>query len=85
VHATSADRKSFHSVCQRVFGFPALYGHNWDAWIDCMSYLDDPQAGMSSITLNTGELLLVTVPDSEALKQRAPEVSSQLSSNVPRL
>jgi hypothetical protein len=50
-----------------------------------MSYLDDPQAGMSSITLNTGELLLVTVPDSEALKQRAPEVSSQLSSNVPRL
>ena len=33
---------------------------------------------MSSITLNTGELLLVTVPDSEALKQRAPEVFATL-------
>jgi RNAse (barnase) inhibitor barstar len=68
------DRKKFHSVCQRVFGFPAFYAQNMDAWIDCMSYLDDPEASMSSITLTPGELLLITLPDSEALKERAPEV-----------
>ncbi len=67
------DRDTFHSVCQRTFGFPAFYGRNMEAWIDCMSYLDEPESGMSSITLKPGELLLVTVPDAEALEDRAPD------------
>ncbi len=73
-----SDRKTFHAVCRRVFGFPEYYGHNWDAWIDCMSYLDNPEAGMSSVILKPGELLLITVPDAEDLNQRAPEVVSSL-------
>ncbi len=73
-----SDRKTFHAVCRRVFGFPEYYGHNSDAWIDCMSYLDNPKAGMSSVILKSGELLLITVPDAEDLNQRAPEVVSSL-------
>jgi barstar (barnase inhibitor) len=72
------DRKTFHVVCQRVFGFPEYYGHNWNAWIDCMSCLDDPEEGMSSVVLKAGELLLVTIPDAEDLMKRAPEVVSSL-------
>ncbi|HYV64882.1 MAG TPA: barstar family protein [Myxococcales bacterium] len=62
------NEKTFHAVCQRVFGFPDFYGHNMDAWIDCLSCLDDPAAEMSSFTLAPGELLVVVVPESAKLK-----------------
>jgi len=68
------DRETFHSACQRVFGFPSFYGRNMDAWIDCMSYLDDAQSAMVSVALEPGELLHVTVPDSEAFEKRVPDV-----------
>ena len=61
--------KAFHAACQRVFGFPDFYGHSMDAWIDCLSCLDDPSAEMTSITLAPGELLLIVVPDSASLKK----------------
>jgi RNAse (barnase) inhibitor barstar len=63
------NEKTFHAVCQRVFGFPDFYAHTMDAWIDCLSCLDDPSAEMTSITLASGELLLVVVPNSAALKR----------------
>jgi Barstar (barnase inhibitor) len=62
------NEKTFHAVCQRVFGFPDFYGHNMDAWIDCLSCLDDPGAEMSSLTLAPGELLIIVVPGSAELK-----------------
>jgi hypothetical protein len=62
------NEKTFHTVCQRVFGFPDLYDHTMDAWIDCLSCLDDPAADMSSFTLAPGELLVIVVPDSSELK-----------------
>jgi len=62
------NEKSFHAACQRVFGFPDFYGHTMDAWIDCLSCLDDPSAEMTSMTLAPGELLLIVVPDSASLK-----------------
>jgi hypothetical protein len=43
------DWNTFHDVFQRAFGFPGFYGRNLDAWIDCMTCLDDPEAGMSSV------------------------------------
>ena len=63
------NEKTFHAVCQRVFGFPDFYAHTMDAWVDCLSCLDDPSAEMSSLTLAPGELLLIVVPDSAALKK----------------
>jgi len=63
------NEKTFHAACQRVFGFPDFYAHTMDAWVDCLSCLDDPAADMSSFTLAPGELLLIVVPDSAKLKE----------------
>jgi Barstar (barnase inhibitor) len=43
------DWDTFHNVFAETFGFPGFYGHNLDAWIDCMTCLDDPEAGMTTI------------------------------------
>jgi hypothetical protein len=49
IDATSIrDWNSFHAVFKQAMGFPDFYGANMDAWIDCMSYLDDPAAGMTA-------------------------------------
>ena len=63
------NEKSFHAACQRMFGFPDFYAHTMDAWIDCLSCLDDASAEMTSLTLAPGELLLIVVPDSAKLKK----------------
>ena len=63
------NEKTFHAVCQRVFGFPDFYGHTMDAWIDCLSCMDDPSAEMSSLTLAPGELLTIVVPGTGEMKQ----------------
>jgi RNAse (barnase) inhibitor barstar len=63
------NEKTFHAVCQRLFGFPDFYGHTMDAWVDCLSCLDDPSAEMSSLTLAPGEFLLIVVPNSAQLKK----------------
>jgi RNAse (barnase) inhibitor barstar len=38
------DEASFQQVFQRVLGFPDFYCCNFNAWIDCMSYIDDQSA-----------------------------------------
>jgi hypothetical protein len=40
---------TFHDVFETVFGFPAFYGRNMNAWIDCMTSLDTPEDGMTTI------------------------------------
>jgi len=30
------DASSFHAEAKRAFGFPDYYGHNWDAFKDCL-------------------------------------------------
>ena len=63
------NEKTFHAACQRVFGFPDFYAHTMDAWVDCLSCLDDPSAEMCSLTLAPGELLLIVVPNCTQLKK----------------
>jgi len=67
------DRESFHFVCQKVFGFPDFYGMNMDAWIDCMSSLDD-DAKMTRFALAEDEVLTIQVSDTEDFNKRLPEV-----------
>ncbi|MEJ2210694.1 MAG: barstar family protein [Anaerolineae bacterium] len=64
---------TFHQEFKKVFGFPDFYGANMDAWIDCMSYLRDPDAGMSQITVGRGEQLMLEVVDSNGFRARCPE------------
>ena len=40
---------TFHDVFAKDFGFPDFYGRNMDAWIDCMTCLDDPESCMTTV------------------------------------
>ena len=67
------DRQTFHSVFAEKFGFPSFYGRNMDAWVDCLSYLDDPSAEMSSIHVQSGQTLLLVIDNAQSFKCRCPE------------
>ena len=43
---------SLNIKMKELLGFPDFYGMNWDAMIDCLSYMRQPSAGMSSVALN---------------------------------
>ncbi|MDR3472179.1 MAG: barstar family protein [Devosia sp.] len=72
------DWDSFHAVFQAALGFPAFYGRNMDAWIDCMSYVDDADAGMSQVLVNSGEMLALRIDDAAGLQRRCPDQYSAL-------
>jgi hypothetical protein len=72
-----ADWQSFHETCREVFGFPDFYGMNMDAWIDCMSYLDE-DAGMTRFNLAAGEVLHIEVTATESFNRRVPEIFDAL-------
>ncbi|UQN05737.1 barstar family protein [Deinococcus sp. QL22] len=67
------DWDTFHDVCSEVFGFPEFYGRNMNAWIDCLTYLDD---GMTKFTLGAGELLLIRVTEFKTFSASYPELAS---------
>jgi barstar (barnase inhibitor) len=67
------DWDSFHSVFQATLGFPAFYGRNMDAWIDCMTYLDDPPSGMTSVSVGEGGLVALRIDDAPDFQRRCPE------------
>jgi hypothetical protein len=49
-----------------------------NAWIDCMTYLDDADAGMTSATVASGELFHLEVADSGDFQWRLPEIFQAL-------
>ncbi len=61
-----------------VFGFPNFYGRNMDAWIDCMSYLDDPESGMTTITCKKGEYIVLDLAHVKEFKKRCPKIYDDL-------
>ena len=71
------DWKSFHLLCKEKFGFPDFYGMNMNAWIDCLTYLDESD-GMSRFSLAEGEILYIEVSDSENFNSRLPEIFNTL-------
>lgn len=64
---------SFHDVFSEKFGFPDFYGRNMDAWIDCMTSLDDPRAGMSKIHAPEGGVLTLQLDGVDGFAERCPE------------
>ena len=68
------DSESFHALFASAFGFPAFYGRNMDAWIDCLSYLDDPAAGMTTLHVLPGQMLPLVVDNAAGFKARCPEL-----------
>ena len=66
------DWETFHDVFAELFGFPGFYGRNLDAWIDCMSWLDDPSAGMTAIHPADG-IVTLQLEQVDDFIQRCPE------------
>jgi RNAse (barnase) inhibitor barstar len=71
------DRASFHQVCKEAFGFFDGYGRNMDAWIDCMSYLEDDD-GMTKFCLQKDEILYIEITETEGFNKRQPEIFNDL-------
>ncbi|QRY46897.1 barstar family protein [Mycolicibacterium boenickei] len=44
-----------HAVLKKAFGFPAFYGENFAALVDCWSSLRYPDDGMSTVVLDAPE------------------------------
>lgn len=66
--------ESFHELFSKIFGFPDFYGKNMDAWIDCMSYLDDWKSGMTKIWIDKDDMLIIELKNNEEFKNRCQEI-----------
>jgi len=51
--------EQMHQLLKEEFGFPDFYGANGHALIDCLSSLRYPEDGMSEITLQHDEILVL--------------------------
>ncbi len=67
------DWPTFHDIFQQVFGFPDFYGRNLDAWNDCMTSLDSPEDGLSSVTVPRGGMVVLAIDGADDFKKRCPE------------
>ena len=76
------DWPSFHAEMARAFGFPSWYGANFDAWLDCMTGLDDPAAGLTMVHAPAGGVVTLIVEDVDALALGAPAIFSALVDGV---
>lgn len=65
----------FHDAFSEAFGFPGYYARNMDAWIDCMSCVDDPSQGMTTIKPPSRGVIWIKFdePDS-TFRARCPEI-----------
>jgi hypothetical protein len=67
------DWESFHDVFDEALGFPGYYGRNMNAWIDCLTYADDPESGMIAYPVASGALLTLSLSDTADFKRRCPD------------
>jgi hypothetical protein len=73
-----SDWLSFHTIFKQKMGFPDFYGMNMDAWIDCMSCVDVPEDGMSSIHAPSSGVLVLALHSVADFKKRCPEIFEAL-------
>lgn len=67
------DWETFHDVFAEVFGFPAFYGRNMDAWIDCMTSLDSPEDQLTSVHCETRKPFTLVLENVRDFMTRCPE------------
>jgi Barstar (barnase inhibitor) len=68
------DWSTFHDVFAELFGFPGFYGRNMDAWIDCMTSIDEPGDGMTTIHAPPGGVLVLQLDHVDDFSVRCPEL-----------
>ena len=70
-HMTDWD--SFHDVWAATLGFPAFYGRNMNAWIDCLTYVDEGD-GMSNVVVADDDVLTLRLDEGSAFRDRCPDL-----------
>ena len=68
------DWASFHRVFAEAFGFPDFYGGNMDAWIDCLSALDVPEEGMTTVHAPEGGVVVLELSNTRDFSMRCAEI-----------
>lgn len=68
----------FHNTFSELLGFPEWYGRNLDAWIDCMTYLDDDEGNITQFQLSSEELLIIEIEDAAKYKGEQKEILEAL-------
>ena len=58
----------FHDTFTKLFGFPDFYGRTMDAWIDCMSSLDEPESGLTKLTVARGKIVTLKIKNYKYFK-----------------
>lgn len=64
---------SFHDVFAEALGFPDFYGRNMSAWIDCLTYADDPGSAMTTVHAPPGGVVTIHLDDARDFPRRCPE------------
>jgi RNAse (barnase) inhibitor barstar len=72
------DRDSFHAAFASAFGFPNWYGRNMDAWIDCMTNLDDPGRKLSRVLVTPGEVVTLQLDHVKDFSTRLPDLYASI-------
>ena len=69
------DFGSFHDVFAAACGFPADYGRNIHAWIDCMG---NPFSDWSRFAISDGDTVVLRLRHAGDLRTRLPDVFEAL-------
>jgi RNAse (barnase) inhibitor barstar len=67
------DWDTFHDVFSEVLGFPSFYGRNMDAWIDCLTHVDDDPPDLTTVSVAAGDVLTLQLVDVDDFAERCPE------------
>src|SRR5690349_9862338 len=71
------DPAGLHAALGEAFGFPAGYGNNLDALVDCLTSLDNPRAGMSRVHVPAGQVGLLVIDHADGHgRQRAAQLTA---------
>ena len=68
------DWDSFHTIFAEAFGFPGYYGRNMNAWIDCLTYLNDPDGCDTRIKAEPGRVVVLQLQHMRDFSKRCPEL-----------
>src|SRR4029453_9462823 len=73
---------TFHQVFAEAFGFPDFYGRNMNAWIDCMTSLDAPEDGLTTVHGSSTDLVILQIDHGTSLSNDLFEAITECSGFV---
>ena len=66
--------RTFHNVFSKAFGFPGFYGRNMDAWIDCLTSVDDPDSGMTKVFATSSDPVVLQIDHVDYIRRRDEKI-----------